>query len=107
MTLPLLPVAVAYPMAELHAAGEFSDVAERGEADGGLVVSAMSLDESDREGVECCTASSAEPGDADFVVVVVVVLDGWKAFIVILGRSSTRRPGCRRVDGTSGGGGQQ
>lgn len=99
---------VAGPIAELHPAGEFSDVVERGEGADGLSVTPFGARTLNLEGVllpKCSPLAFREPPGIWIVIVDAAELDipfvdapnGWKPFIVVSGNSSIRRLGFRRV----------
>jgi hypothetical protein len=95
-----LPDVAAGPTAELHVAGEFSDVADPGEMAEGLAVVPFGCTESPLEGVFVCApfcigVSNPEFGEADEAFG--DGLNGCQLFIVIFGSSSIRKLDLRRV----------
>lgn len=107
ITRPLLPEVVAGPTAELHVAGEFSDVADIGECAAGLAVNPFGRNVSGFDGVLFPLTSElifripfVIEGDKPFAGEdpCVGVPNGWKPFIVVSGSSSIRKLALRKFD---------
>ena len=104
-----MPEVVAGPIAELHPAGEDSDVVERGEGADGLGVTPFGARTLNLDGVllpKCSALGFRAPLLGIWIVIVDAgeldipftdAPNGWKPFIVVSGNSSIRRLGFRRV----------